>query len=170
MNKALGLVFLVLTLIISTVNPGLSQENAAGKKSMDGNLATATFAGGCFWCVESDFEKVPGVVEVISGYIGGRGEHPTYEDYAGKGYIEAVEVRYDPAKISYQQLLDYFWRHIDPTDPGGQFVDRGPQYRAAIFYPNESEKQQAEASKEALAKSGRFYKPIVTAILTATTF
>jgi peptide methionine sulfoxide reductase msrA/msrB len=170
MNKALGLVFLVLTLIISTVNPGLSQENAAGKKSMDGNLATATFAGGCFWCVESDFEKVPGVVEVISGYIGGRGEHPTYEDYAGKGYIEAVEVRYDPAKISYQQLLDYFWRHIDPTDPGGQFVDRGPQYRAAIFYPNESEKQQAEASKAALANSGRFSKPIVTEILPATTF
>ncbi len=120
--------------------------------------------------MESDFEKVPGVVEVISGYTGGRGENPTYENYAGKGYIEAVQVRYDPAKVSYQQLLDYFWRHIDPTDPDGQFVDRGPQYRAAIFYQNESEKQQAEASKQALAKSGRFTKPIVTEILPVTTF
>ena len=100
---------------------------------MSGSLATATFAGGCFWCVESDFEKVPGVVEVISGYIGGRGENPTYEDYAGKGYIEAVQVRYDPAKVSYQQLLDYFWRHIDPTDPGWPVCGSGPPVPGGDF-------------------------------------
>ena len=174
MNKAMWLMFLFLTLIVfPTVNLAESQENFSGGKpvsDIDNHLATATFAGGCFWCVESDFEKVPGVAEVISGYTGGRGENPTYENYAGKGFIEAVEVTYDPAKVSYQQLLDYFWRHIDPTDPDGQFVDRGPQYRSAIFYQNESEKQQAEASKQTLAKSGRFTKPIVTEILPVTTF
>ncbi len=151
MNKALGLIFLFFLLIIlSAATLSASGENIPGRDPVtekDNHLATAIFAGGCFWCVESDFEKVPGVVEVISGYIGGRGDHPTYEDYAGNGYIEAVEVNYDPAKVSYRQLLDYFWRHIDPTDPGGQFVDRGPQYRSVIFYQNESEKQQAEASK-----------------------
>jgi peptide methionine sulfoxide reductase msrA/msrB len=174
MNKAFWLIFIFLTLMVfQTVNLAESQENISGGKPVsdkDNHLATATFAGGCFWCVESDFEKVPGVAEVISGYTGGRGENPTYENYAGKGYIEAVQVKYDSAKISYQQLLDYFWRHIDPTDPDGQFVDRGPQYRSAIFYQNESEKQEAEASKQALAQSGRFTKPIVTEILPVTTF
>ncbi len=136
----------------------------------ENNPATATFAGGCFWCVESDFEKVPGVAAAISGYIGGQGENPTYENYAQLGYIEAVQVRYDPARVSYQQLLDYFWQHIDPTDPDGQFVDHGPQYRAAIFYQNDAEKRLAEASKKELEKSGRFKKPIVTEILPLTTF
>ena len=106
------------------------------------NLQTATFAGGCFWCVESDFEKLPGVVEAISGYTGGRGDNPTYENYGQKGHVEAVQVIYDPAKVSYQALLDYFWRHIDPTDPGGQFVDRGAQYRSVIFY-HDAEQQRA---------------------------
>jgi peptide methionine sulfoxide reductase msrA/msrB len=129
------------------------------------NLGTATFAGGCFWCVQADFEKVPGVVQVISGYTGGAGENPTYEDYARKGHVEAVQVRYDPRKVSYRQLLDYFWRHVDPTDAGGQFVDRGPQYRAAIFYQDDDEKRLAEESERELAKSGGFNKPIVTAIL-----
>lgn len=129
------------------------------------NLPVATLAGGCFWCVEADLEKLPGVVEAISGYAGGRGDNPTYEDYAGKGYVEVVQVIYDPKKVSYKELLNYFWRHIDPTDPGGQFVDRGPQYRSVIFYHDDEQKRLAEESKKELGKSGRFTKPIVTEIL-----
>jgi peptide methionine sulfoxide reductase msrA/msrB len=134
------------------------------------NLKTAIFAGGCFWCVEADFEKLPGVAEVISGYTGGSGDNPTYGDYGGKGHVEAVQVVYDPAKVSYKELLDYFWRHVDPTDPGGQFVDRGAQYRSAIFYQGAEQQGLAEASKQALEKSKRFSKPIVTEILPFTKF
>lgn len=130
----------------------------------------ATFAGGCFWCMEPPFEKLKGVVQVLSGYTGGSGANPNYEDYARKGYVEAVEIKYDPAIISYSRLLDVFWRQINPTDPGGQFVDRGPEYRSAIFYHNDEQKKLAEESKEALAKSGRFNEPIVTEIVKATTF
>ena len=125
----------------------------------------ATFAGGCFWCVESDFEKVPGVLKVISGYTGGNGENPTYETYARQGHIEAVQIFYDPAKVGYAQLLDVFWRHIDPTDAEGSFGDRGAHYRSAIFYHDEEQRRLAEKSKEELAKSGRFAKPIVTEII-----
>jgi len=138
------------------------EDDVAGKSK---NLPTATFAGGCFWCVEADFEKVPGVVEAISGYTGGRGDNPNYDNYAGKGHVEAVQVLYDPALVTYKQLLDYFWKHIDPTDPGGQFVDRGPQYRAVIFYRDEEQKRLALESKKELGQSGRFKKPIVTEIL-----
>ena len=134
------------------------------------NLKTAIFAGGCFWCVESDFEKLPGVVEAISGYTGGSGDNPTYDNYAQKGHVEAVQVVYDPAKVSYKELLDYFWRHVDPTDPGGQFVDRGPQYRSVIFYHDAEQQRLAEASKQALEKSKRFSKPIVTEIFPLTKF
>jgi peptide methionine sulfoxide reductase msrA/msrB len=129
------------------------------------NLSLATFAGGCFWCTEADFEKVPGVVKVISGYTGGSQPNPTYENYANSGHVEAVQVYYDPQKVSYQELLDYFWRHVDPTDPGGQFVDRGPQYSSAIFYHDAEQKRLAEESKAALERSGRFHKPIVTDII-----
>jgi peptide methionine sulfoxide reductase msrA/msrB len=134
------------------------------------NLPTATFAGGCFWCVQADFAKVPGVVKVISGYAGGRGANPNYENYASQGYVEAVQVFYDPAKVSYQKLLDYFWRQVDPTDAGGQFVDRGPQYRSVIFYHDAEQRRLAEASKQALEKSGRFQQPIMTEILPFTNF
>jgi len=129
--------------------------------------AEAVFAGGCFWCTESDFEKVPGVVEVISGYTGGRVANPTYEQVSagGTGHVESVKVVYDPAKITYEQLLQVFWHHVDPTDAGGQFVDRGSQYRSVIFYATDSERQEAEASKQELAASVRFGKPIVTEIL-----
>jgi peptide methionine sulfoxide reductase msrA/msrB len=151
-------------------NPKQKPERGATMPDPQQNLQTATFAGGCFWCVESDFEKVPGVVEVISGYTGGRGADPTYENYADKGYVEAVQVIYDPAQVSYRRLLDYFWRHIDPTDPGGQFVDRGPQYRSAIFYHDVKQKILAQESKQALEKSGRFQKHIVTEILPFTKF
>ena len=128
---------------------------------------TAVFAGGCFWCTESDFEKVDGVVEVISGYTGGRAANPTYEQVSagGTGHVEAVKVVYDPDRLTYAQLLQVFWRHVDPTDAGGQFVDRGSQYRSVIFYSTDEERSLAEASKQSLAASGRFGKPIATEIL-----
>ncbi len=133
-------------------------------------LEKATFAGGCFWCMTPPFEKLNGVNEVLSGYTGGSGPNPTYEDYAAKGHIEAVQITYDPSRISYPELLDVFWRQIDPTDPGGQFCDRGPQYRSAIFYENAEQKRLAEKSKEALEKSGRYQKPIVTELIKASLF
>lgn len=127
----------------------------------------ATFAGGCFWCMEADFEKTEGVVEVVSGYTGGEVENPSYEQVSSgtTGHLEAIQVYFDPDRISYRELLEVFWRHIDPTDPGGQFVDRGPQYRSAIFYHDEQQRQLAESSKRALEQSGRFKRPIVTEIL-----
>ena len=136
------------------------------------HLETATFAGGCFWCSESDFEKIDGVMDVISGYTGGKEENPTYKDVsAGKtGHYEAVQVIYDPNKVAYEELLDAFWQHINPTDSGGQFVDRGPQYRTAIFYHNDEQKQLAEAAKEVLQGAGHFSDPIVTEILPFSTF
>lgn len=132
----------------------------------------ATFAGGCFWCVEADFEKLLGVVKVVSGYTGGTKENPTYEEVSSgtTGHVEAVQVYYDPSKVTYEELLDFFWRHIDPTDPGGQFVDRGSQYRSIIFYHNEEQRRLAERSKEALNRSGRFKKPVVTEIIKFTKF
>ena len=139
---------------------------------MNSNLKTATFAGGCFWCVEADFEKVEGVIEVISGYTGGQRTNPTYQEVAAgtTEHAEAVQVIYDPQKVSYSQLLDVFWRHVDPTDPGGQFVDRGSQYRTGIFYHDEEQKLLAQESKAAMDKSGRFSRPIATEITMLTTF
>ena len=130
-------------------------------------LETATFAGGCFWCIESDFEKVDGVVDVISGYTGGHKENPTYENVSSgeTGHVEAVQIHYDPSKVTYNAVLDVFWRHIDPTDSGGQFADRGSQYRTAIFYHNEEQKLLAEQSKEELNTMGKFEKPVVTEIV-----
>ncbi|WP_373497970.1 peptide-methionine (R)-S-oxide reductase MsrB [Desulfococcus sp.] len=130
------------------------------------NMKTATFAGGCFWCVESDFETIDGVIEVVSGYTGGDTENPTYEQVSSgrTTHLEAVQVIYDPEKVSYAALLDVFWRHVDPTDGGGQFVDRGPQYRTAVFYETEDERGIAQSSKAALEESGRFSRPIVTEI------
>ena len=133
---------------------------------------TATFAGGCFWCTESDFEKIPGILAVVSGYTGGSVPDPSYEEVCRgtTGHYEAVQVHYEPDQISYTQLLDIFWRSIDPTDAGGQFVDRGPQYRTAIFYTSEEEKQQAEESRRALQASGRFAAKVATAIRPLTVF
>ena len=136
------------------------------------NLKIATFAGGCFWCTESDFEKMEGVVEVVSGYTGGPEKNPTYKQvaYGQTGHTEAIQVFYDPDKISYEKLLEHFWRHVDPTDSGGQFVDRGSQYRPAIFYHDDEQKRLAEQSKKELAASGRFDKPIVVEIVPLTEF
>jgi peptide methionine sulfoxide reductase msrA/msrB len=150
----------------------VQKEMKVGMAKEEMNLQKATFAGGCFWCTEADFEKLPGVVKVISGYTGGNKENPTYAEVSSgtTGHVEAVQVYYDPTKITYGELLDYFWKHVDPTDAGGQFVDRGAQYRSAIFYHNEEQKRLAEESKEALNKSGKFNKPIVTEILKFTKF
>ncbi|MCJ7832982.1 MAG: peptide-methionine (S)-S-oxide reductase MsrA, partial [Deltaproteobacteria bacterium] len=136
----------------------MTKENSA--------IKIATFAGGCFWCSEADFEKLPGVIKVISGYTGGHKKNPTYQEVCegSTGHVEAIQVHYDPAKISYKGLLNVFWRHIDPTDPGGQFADRGPQYRTVIFYHDEDQRKLAEKSKEELNHSGKFSKPIATEI------
>ncbi len=132
----------------------------------------ATFAGGCFWCMEHPFEKLEGVSVVISGYTGGRKKNPTYKEVSAGAtfHFEAVQITYDPSQIGYSELLDLFWRQIDPTDPGGQFVDRGLQYRTAIFFHNEEQKKLAEESKEKLDNSGRFGKKIVTEINKAAVF
>lgn len=132
----------------------------------------ATFAGGCFWCMEPSFEKMGGVVDVVAGYTGGKETDPGYDEVStGRtGHREAVQITYDPEKVSYADLLNVFWRQIDPTDPDGQFADRGPQYRTAVFYHDARQKKLAEESKKALADSGRFKKPIVTEILPAGDF
>jgi peptide methionine sulfoxide reductase msrA/msrB len=116
----------------------------------------ATFAGGCFWCMVQPFEQTPGVIEVISGYANGNQPDPTYQDYAQKGYVEVVQVTYDPARVKYNQLLDIFWRQIDPTDASGQFNDRGPGYRTALLYHTTEQKEQAEISKKHLEESKKF--------------
>jgi len=138
----------------------------------DDNTAVAIFAGGCFWCMEPPFDKLDGVKSTISGYIGGDKHNPTYRQVsAGKtGHTEAVEVRYDPSKVSYQTLLDVFWVNIDPLVNNRQFCDAGSQYRPGIFYVNEQQRQLAEASKRALEESKRFDKPIVAEITAATEF
>ncbi|MBW1695338.1 MAG: peptide-methionine (R)-S-oxide reductase MsrB [Deltaproteobacteria bacterium] len=163
--------FMFIVILIGFQN---FQQNktTAGDKMIDIDIETATFAGGCFWCTEFDFEKVNGVIRVVSGYTGGHTENPTYEQVtAGNtGHYEAIQVHYDPSKVTYEQLLQVFWRHIDPTDGGGQFVDRGPQYRTAIFYHNEAQRRQAEKSKAVIEKSGRFSKPVVTKIIRLSKF
>jgi methionine-S-sulfoxide reductase len=133
---------------------------------------TAILAGGCFWCIQPAFDKAKGVVKTLVGYSGGTEPNPTYELVTSEktGYRESIEITYDPTKISYDQLLDIYWRQIDPTQADGQFTDIGPSYRAAIFYGNDEEKKVAEASKAKLARSGKFNKPIVTEILPAMKF
>lgn len=161
---ALG--FLSMALVLSS-SRAMDKEGAGSAMKEQQEFKTATLAGGCFWCVEADLEKAEGVVDVISGYSGGEEENPTYEAVsAGRtGHVEAVQVRYDPKKITYQEILDLFWRHVDPTDPGGQFVDRGAHYRTVIFYHDDEQKRLAEESKRAIENSGRFKRPIVTEIL-----
>jgi peptide methionine sulfoxide reductase msrA/msrB len=170
MKKMVAYAAVALLLLAGAASQAAQQE---GKKKMENSSSAtriATLAGGCFWCVESDLEKLPGVARVVSGYTGGTGENPTYETYAKQGHVEAVQVFYDPAKISYEQILDAFWKHIDPTDPDGSFADRGKYYRSVIFYHDEEQKRSAEKSKEALGKSGCFNKPIATEILPFTRF
>jgi len=162
MMKSLLKIFFLSALVLS-----MSMSVASS-----GTLETATFAGGCFWCMEPPYEKLNGVSEVISGYTGGHRKNPTYEEVSEgtTGHTEAVQVRYDPSIISYETLLEVFWRQINPTDFGGQFADRGSQYRTAIYYHSAVQKELAEASKEKMETSGRYDKPIVTKILPAEDF
>jgi len=136
------------------------------------SVKKAIFAGGCFWCMQPSFDRLPGVVSTTVGYTGGSTPNPTYEEVSSgsTGHLEAVEVDYDPSKVTYDELLRAFWLSIDPTDAGGQFADKGSQYKTAIFYHDEDQKRLAEASKKELASSGRFHKPIATAILPAQPF
>jgi len=147
---------------------------AASYGQSPGAVATrsAVFAGGCFWCIQPAFDKAPGVIKTVVGYSGGTEPNPTYQLVTSEKttYRESIEVTYDPAKISYEQLLDIYWRQIDPTQSDGQFTDIGPSYRAAIFYGNTEEKKIAEASKDKLARSGKFKKSIVTEVLPAMKF
>lgn len=164
------------TLIVLAAMAGLAffffGDAAVGKNSNPvlkkdlSSYKVATFAGGCFWCTESDFEKVNGVKEVISGYTGGHRENPTYRDVTRgiTGHTEAIQVYYDPEIVTYEELLDVFWKHIDPTDKGGQFVDRGSQYRSEIFYHDEEQKRLAQATRKTLESSRIFGRPIVTDI------
>ncbi|HEV7502367.1 MAG TPA: peptide-methionine (S)-S-oxide reductase MsrA [Vicinamibacteria bacterium] len=135
-------------------------------------LASATFAGGCFWCMEGPFDRVPGVVSTTSGYTGGSVKRPTYEQVSSgaTGHAESIEVRYDPQKVTYAQLLEVFWHNVDPTDGSGQFCDRGNQYRSEIFYHDDEQRQLAEQSKKELEASGRLKKKVVTSIVAATDF
>ena len=174
--KTIILIGIAITFMLVLV--GFQKSNNLKDKmdtTMDINqkdLSEATFAGGCFWCTESDFEKFDGIVEVISGYVGGQTQDPTYQEVSagGTGHAEAIRVRYDPQKITYDELLDIFWRHVDPTDSGGQFVDRGSQYRPAIFYHDDEQKRLAEESKRKLETSGRFNKSIATEIVPVSEF
>jgi peptide methionine sulfoxide reductase msrA/msrB len=137
-----------------------------------GPTKLATFAGGCFWCMEPPFEKLGGVIAVTSGYAGGSEKDPTYEDVSSgsTGHLESVQVEYDPAQVTYEELLDVFWQNVDPTDDGGQFVDRGKQYRTSIFYHDDEQRVLAQKSKAALAATGKYEKPIVTPIVPLVSF
>ncbi|MBE9155264.1 peptide-methionine (S)-S-oxide reductase MsrA [Nodosilinea sp. LEGE 06152] len=149
-----------------------SMPEAAGEVS-DPNLATATFAGGCFWCMEGPFDKLDGVIATTSGYTGGTKVDPTYSEVSagGTGHVEAVQVVYDPSKVSYDQLLQVFWKNVDPVDNRGQFCDKGSQYQAKIFVDGDDQRALAEQSKQALSRQAKFRKtPIVTAIEPAQTF
>ena len=167
-----ALMIAISIVVLSGLTMGMDKKMDKGMRNNMESEASAVFAGGCFWCTESDFEKIDGVIEAISGYTGGHVANPTYKQVSRgvTGHVEAVKVVYDPAKLTYDKLLEVFWRHVDPTDPDGQFVDRGSQYRSVIFYANEQEHRLAEASKKKLAASGRFDKPIVTDILPLSTF
>jgi peptide methionine sulfoxide reductase msrA/msrB len=157
--------FILLTVLFAVFIQNAGSEDQDSRQSASG-LAVATFAGGCFWCTEADFEKLPGVKRVISGFSGGHLAHPTYKQVSGgtTGHLESVQVYYDPDEIDYAALLQAFWRMIDPTDGGGQFVDRGNQYRSAIFYHDDRQKALAEKSLADLAESARYSAPIATEI------
>jgi peptide-methionine (S)-S-oxide reductase len=168
-NRFLGTLagLAIATLMLPGIAPGADNPAQMGSGS-----EVATFAGGCFWCVESDFDKVPGVISTTSGYTGGHLKNPTYEEVSagGTGHAEAVQIVFDPAKIGYTKLLDVFWHSINPTTKDRQFCDKGSQYRTAIFYHNDEQQRLAERSKAALATSKPFKEAIVTEIVPASTF
>lgn len=164
---------MTLSVIAAASLPGCAGNDAADQPAGEAaGLAAATFAGGCFWCVEAGFEQVPGVVTATSGYTGGHTQAPSYKQVSSgtTGHREAVEVRYDPKIVSYDELLEAFWRMVNPTDAGGQFGDRGQEYTTAIWYHTEAQRVAAERSKAALDASGRYKKRVVTPILPAAGF
>jgi peptide-methionine (S)-S-oxide reductase len=160
---------LAVVLLISFAQ---ARDNEQGMTAMSEKYQTATFAGGCFWCVESDFDKVAGVVETVSGYMGGHVKNPGYKQVSagGTGHAEVVRVTFDPEQVSYTQLLEVFWHSIDPTVRDQQFCDKGRQYRSAVFYQDEQQQQLAEQSRQALEQSKPFKAAIVTEIEPAKTF
>jgi len=167
---SLFLSFIFLTTFIYI--PIIAGKSLAGDIGYRGPMKKATFAGGCFWCMEPPFERVDGISSVVSGYTGGQKENPTYEEVSSgvTGHTESVQINYDPLKVTYEQLLEIFWRNIDPTDAHGQFVDKGDQYRPGIYYHDEEQKRLAEDSKKKLQASGQFNEPIVVEILPANKF
>ena len=162
----------ILLLALLFAAAALLADPSRGQDAPAPTTKTAIFAGGCFWCIQPAFDRAKGVIKTMVGYCGGKEPNPTYELVTSEktGYRESIEITYDPAKISFDQLLNIYWRQIDPTQADGQFTDIGPSYRAAIFYGTEDEKKIAEASKEKLARSGKFDKPIVTEILPSMKF
>jgi methionine-S-sulfoxide reductase len=170
MNK-FSFVFAAL-LVISLSGAIRAEENGSTSRAQDTEYETATFAGGCFWCIQPPYDKLEGVVSTTVGYTGGKEKDPTYEQvsYGKTGHTESIEIIYDPKKVTYEELLEVFWMNINPTDSGGQFVDRGKQYRPGIFYHGEAQKKAAEASKDKLDKSGRFDKPVIVGIVEAAEF
>lgn len=172
LKEQMSKLLLLPIIFMSVGHMGQAADDGSDSGTDQKKLEKATFAGGCFWCMEPPFEKLKGVKEVIAGYTGGHKENPTYKEVsAGKtGHCEAILVQYDSTQMSYEELLDVFWRNIDPTAVDRQFVDVGGQYRSAIFYHNDEQRRLAEESKKKLAASGRFDKPIVTEITPASTF
>lgn len=174
--KKVGATALIIVLILfSGIFVKVRSDNDLRAKTLStqpelAGQSTAMFAGGCFWCMEKPFEEVDGVYSVVSGYSGGSSENPTYSTYAAGGHIEVVQIHYNPKKVEYDQLLEIFWRQINPTDAGGQFVDRGYEYSTAIFYYGDQQRKIAEKSKTALIDSGRFKQSIVTPVLPAMKF
>lgn len=162
-------VFLLAALILWSA--GIFHDST-GATAASGAPAKAYFAGGCFWCMEEAFEKVDGVIAAVSGYMGGTVANPSYEDVSSgrTGHAESVEVQFDPSKVTYTQLIEAFWRNVDPITPNAQFCDHGTQYRAAIFYQNDEEKRIAEDSKQAIERLKRFNQPVVTQIVAASQF
>ena len=163
---------MAFTILVACERIDAQNMTTSDNQSTKSTMGIATFAGGCFWCTEADFDKLPGVISTTSGYIAGTVTNPTYKQVSSgtTGHIEAVQVRFDPAKTNFARLLVAYWPTIDPLTLNRQFCDGGPQYRSAIFYHNSDEKKKTEASKAELVASRRFSQPIVTEILPATTF
>lgn len=163
---------MAFTILVACERIDAQNMTTSDNQSTKSTMGIATFAGGCFWCTEADFDKLPGVISTTSGYIAGTVTNPTYKQVSSgtTGHIEAVQVRFDPAKTNFARLLAAYWPTIDPLTLNRQFCDGGPQYRSAIFYHNSDQKKKTEASKAELVASSRFSQPIVTEILPATTF
>ena len=159
-------------LVISILTTWFLFIPAFAEETSEARLESAVLGGGCFWCIEADYEKLDGVADVVSGYTGGHIKNPTYKQVSagGSGHIEVVKVTYDANKITYSQILDYFWRHIDPTRDDGQFCDSGPQYRPAIFYQDETQKKLAIASTKQIEQTKPFAQPLKVELIQASTF